>query len=395
MFLFAASLIVLVPVIGLAVDVSLMNLAQAKLFAAVDAAALAGARALSRGADDAAQQLAATSTATSYFLKNFPAGYLSTTNVPNPTVAVTTSANLRTVTVNTTVQFPLTFLRWLGPSMGTSPINALAAATRRDVNVMLVLDHSGSLHDSGSCEPMKAAAITFLSHFAQGRDNVGLVTFATGSAVDVPLNSTFASGATDVAAVISMIGCASSTNSSSGLWRAYRQLAALNQPGALNAILFFTDGMPTSFTAWNNVTNTSCSAFGWTAGVIGSQGLGDPNQTATQSESLLPATGCSWSSGWNTADVPEVHKTDYWGNSIDGTYAPVTVTDPTLPANSGNMQNASVNATISAAQRIRTGQPDLIWTGPTTNNGAGHLFPVSRFSASAWETPARRPTPIF
>ncbi len=372
-FLFGFCLAVLVPVIGLAVDVTLMYLAQTKLSAAVDAAALSGARALSRGSSDVAQQQAAADTATSYFLKNYPVGYLSTTSITTPTVQIVNSANLRTVTVTSSIQFPLTFLRWLGTSNNT--LNATATATRKDVNVMMVLDHSGSLFDSGSCEPMKDAATAFLQQFAQGRDNVGLVTFATGSAVDVPLTQNFLSGGTNIAAVISGISCANSTNSSSGLWKAYEQLAAYNEPNALNAVLFFTDGMPTVFTAWNRVTNTGCSAVGWSKGVVGNGGVGDPNQTASQGESALASTGCSWSGASDTSDIVEVWNRDAVGNAVDISYAPVVLTGMNLVNTADNMRAAALNATISAGQRIRSGVQVLNWNPSSGATGSGPSVP--------------------
>ena len=51
----AMVLLVLMPTIGLAVDVGMMYLVQSLLSAACDAASLAGARALARGSDDATQ----------------------------------------------------------------------------------------------------------------------------------------------------------------------------------------------------------------------------------------------------------------------------------------------------------------------------------------------------
>lgn len=372
-FLFGFCLVVMVPVIGLAVDVTLMYLAQTKLSAAADAAALAGARALSRGNNETAQQQSATDVATSYFYKNYPDGYLSTVSIAAPTIAIDTTASSRTVTVTSSIQFPLTFLRWLGPNSSTSPLNASAVATRKDVNVMLVLDHSGSLSYSGSCEPMKSAATAFLQQFAQGRDNVGLASFATGSLVDVPLNTTFRSGGTDIGAVISGINCANSTNSSSGLWKAYDQLATLNKPDALNAILFFTDGMPTALTAWNHVSAPGCSANGWTKGSIAdNRGLGNPNQGANEVQSILPATGCSWTaSNWDTGDVSEVWNRDAFGNQLDISYSAVTVSGGNIPNTSQNMLAASINATISASQRIRSGTQILNWSPTTGATGSG------------------------
>src|SRR5678816_1051923 len=72
---------VLVPAIGLAIDVGMMYQAQTLLSAASDAAVLAGARALSRGADDAAQHANAEAAAQTCFRANYPAGYLGSTNL--------------------------------------------------------------------------------------------------------------------------------------------------------------------------------------------------------------------------------------------------------------------------------------------------------------------------
>ena len=38
--------------------------------------------------------------------------------------------------------------------------------------------------------------------------------------------------------------CNGATNSSQGLWQSYQELAGLAQTGALNVIVFFTDGRP-------------------------------------------------------------------------------------------------------------------------------------------------------
>ena len=54
---------------------------------------------------------------------------------------------------------------------------------------MIVMDRSKSLADSGACTPLKAAAVNFVDKFAESRDNLGLVTFATGSRVDVHLTT--------------------------------------------------------------------------------------------------------------------------------------------------------------------------------------------------------------
>ena len=68
----AISLVLLIPLVGLAVDAGILYTVKGKLQTAVDAAALAAGRALSRGNDDAAQQTNAINTAESYALMNFP-----------------------------------------------------------------------------------------------------------------------------------------------------------------------------------------------------------------------------------------------------------------------------------------------------------------------------------
>ena len=66
-----------------------------------------------------------------------------------------------------------------------------AKAPRKAVNVVLVVDRSGSLSISGSCTALSESAIYFAINSAPGRDKVGLVTFATTTYVDLPITSTF------------------------------------------------------------------------------------------------------------------------------------------------------------------------------------------------------------
>src|SRR5436190_235237 len=88
--------------------------------------------------------------------------------VPMVGLAIDASvANHRSVSVTAYVTAPLYFMRWLGNNNTT--VSATATAVRRDVNVVVVMDRSGSLATSASCNPLKAAAITFVSKFANGR----------------------------------------------------------------------------------------------------------------------------------------------------------------------------------------------------------------------------------
>ena len=221
--------LVLLPAIGLAVDAGIMYLVQSRLSAACDAASLAGARGLARGSDDSAQRSNAEATANLYFAANFPSAYFGSTNLHVTNVAATDSTFMRSITSTASVDLPFVFLRML--TLDHITLRASAKATRRDVNVMIVMDRSKSLADSGACAPLKAAAVNFVDKFAEGRDNVGLVTFATGSRVDVHLTTAFK---TPVESTLTNLVCNGATNSAQGLWQSYQELAGLAQTGALN-----------------------------------------------------------------------------------------------------------------------------------------------------------------
>src|SRR5580693_2541286 len=95
------SMFVIVPMVGLGIDVSTLYIVRAKLYEASDAAALAGARALSQGSDGNTQKSNAQTSATRYFNANFPTGFWGASNITLTTPAVddTTVPNYRTVSI--------------------------------------------------------------------------------------------------------------------------------------------------------------------------------------------------------------------------------------------------------------------------------------------------------
>ena len=173
---------VLVPLVGLAIDGTIMWMIRIKLVAAADSGALAGARSLSAGMDLASQAASAQATAISYFNANFPPGYWNTQNVVVTATAAQTAARVRTVTLQGSVQSPLYFLRIIGYKSQT--ISVSSQTSRRDVNVELVLDRSSSM--SAAMTSMLAAARTFISQFSEGRDNVGLIVFGGAAVLAFP-----------------------------------------------------------------------------------------------------------------------------------------------------------------------------------------------------------------
>ncbi len=287
----AVAMAAILPIVGLAVDVSLLFLVKAKLNAAADAAALSAARSLNLGLTLASQITAAQTNATTFFNANFPDGYLFSSNkqFPPPVIAQT---GLSSTTVSTTAQVdaPTYFLRIFGVNSVT--VKAAGTASRRDVNMLMVLDRSGSLANSGSCAPMKTAAANFVTNFAPGRDKVGLITFNTGIYTAFPISTNFLlTSGSDIVTAINSIACVGATNTSNAMYQAYQALKnpPAGQPLALSVIVLFTDGIPNGIVANYPVRNVADTRYGYNGGPAGC--------TNTGSTCNMPPSACKDSTG--------------------------------------------------------------------------------------------------
>jgi Flp pilus assembly protein TadG len=250
--LVAVSILVLMGLVGLAVDSGLAYGVKAKLASAVDAAAIAGARALAEGVDDDARIIAARKAAKDYYAANFPAVFLGAARVPltDPMIdAVHDATGYWTITVTGSAVMPVTFMRMLGFS--DFPISAMGQAIRRDLDIVLVLDTSGSLASpSGTFPALKAAAVNFVNKFNAGSngDRVGVVSFASGAVVNVPIvkDGTRGFNKTQVVNAINALNVSGSTASAEGLRLALNDIngvPAINR-SSLRMIVFFSDGAP-------------------------------------------------------------------------------------------------------------------------------------------------------
>ncbi len=403
MIVTALMLVLAVPVMGLMFDGTLLFIIKSRLQGAVDGAALAAARGLARGADSTAQIAAAQAAAINSVHLNFVDNsfFTGTLTVPPPPIDLSVAFQ-RTVTVTASVAFPGMILKFI---TGPTTVNALAAVTRKDVNVVMVIDRSGSLQASGSCDPLKAAASGFVDQFASGRNNVGLVTFAFTSYVNFPLANTFQTANPNVKTLIGNINCAGSTSTAMGLWKGYQQLIALNQPGALNVLLLFTDGQPTAAVYNMPVANGSpCTAYtpgnptgpggytlpaaakGYITGLLSTYadanqffGIHDYNgitvggQQSITNGDMNPAphsNGCAYVSNMNNlSDVVGVPTSDIFGNSTNTGYQGVTLDASGLISlsDSTNAPAVPLNAADSAATRNRNGVADPVNGGSLAN----------------------------
>ena len=226
---------------------------------------------------------------------------------------------------------------------------------------------------------MKAAATGFVDNFAEQRDYMGLVTFASSSYyMDFPVSTTFKSGSPNINGIINNITCVGATSSAQGLWNGYTALAELNQPGALNVIVFFTDGQPTGLTArFPLKASSGCPAASkppyppthlcW----VCCRRLAVPYGLLNLTNGAVPiandnvlmttgASGCAFSPSSPTSvttDVNYIPNTDYYGDSINSGYQSITTSSGNITDTPSNIDNGSTNAADEAAKHIRNGDP--------------------------------------
>jgi Mg-chelatase subunit ChlD len=393
--------------VGLAIDGGILYMLQARLSQACDAAALAGGRNLNNGNDTTTQTANAEATMTQFFNANFPSGTWNT-QPPNLQLNVqATGLRTRTTTVDATVVAPLYFMRSIGINYGT--IAGHGQASRKDVNLMLVLDRSGSMQTAGVCPQMVTQARSFASQFTNGRDQLGLITFMAGSHLDYAPTINFKTQTPSLDTTLSTLVCGGNTGSAQALWLAYQQLLAMavTQPGALNVLVFFTDGQPNGLTfdftgtnpnsilpiktqsdsrlgtgnspysnaaAYFTMPASSCSGLLAPMGVIAQWGgnlstgatAGVMNESSgsiasTTDGTVSGTTGCYFASNLTDMrrDIAYIPSQDHWGNSTtgykggelvpSGPYAgQLRLDTPT------SLSTASTNAADNAAYRIRS-----------------------------------------
>ena len=390
----AMTMLVSIPLVGLAVDVAVLYMIRGKLQQAADAGALAGARALANGANTSAQASSAQAEATKFFNANLPAGYWGVTNInlATPTVDSSSTPNYRTVTTSATLSAPLYFLRILGQN--TTTIAASSQAGRRDVVMMLVLDRSSSMNyvfqGTTACAVMVTDATQFLNYFAPGRDMVGLVVFGS-SVYTYPPTATFttadANGNT-LASLIGQITCGGNTNTVEAMYQAYHQLTVTNSTTRANVIVLMTDGRPNGFTGnytgllKGGCTVTSGSPIGeieqWAGGPLPTGNVAGLSvettnvpYSTTGNDGTSPAntSSCAMDGGnpphtsilnAPKTDLTQMPTQDIHGNSILGNYS---VNNPNAPYGGASdtrnvsspqqIEVASVNAVDNMAITIR------------------------------------------
>jgi len=249
-------MLVLLGVVGLAIDAGLAYLVKARLNAAVDSAALAGARAVTTGNNETEQRASARAAAADFFAANIPSNYL--LSAPKIiSTAVTFKSGQAIIDVLADAKMPVSIMQVMGFE-SLSPV-AAAQTIRNDLDMALVIDTSGSLEDSASV--VRASAKSFLSKFNVTQDRVALVHFASGAETDVPIRvTTRGFDRTTMNNKINAFPFIGGTASVEGMWNAREQLSLvpLTNRSSMRVIVFFSDGAPSafgSFMTFNNATD--------------------------------------------------------------------------------------------------------------------------------------------
>jgi Mg-chelatase subunit ChlD len=315
MLLIALLMTFLVSLAGLAVDVVYAYAVRSQLAISIDSVALAAMRALTGGTSYSDQAAEIQRISDLMLTSNFPTGSLLSTNVgfsSGPTVYGPTipsgapsmfqvdpdvEQGVRELRVEGQATVPTFFMRVFG--VDTLQVRAGAVAARRDVNVMLVLDRSGSLNLAGAWEAVQASSVNFLSFFDNNGDRLGIVSYGSGARVDLPLNFGFKTDNVG-ANIINSMASTGGTNSALGLWFAYGELLRIADPSALNVIVLFTDGQPTALPARYRVR---------TSGKMGgTTGNDNPFCDSVWRTAVSQAVGTISGSTWSPTDVATLNR---------------------------------------------------------------------------------------
>jgi Flp pilus assembly protein TadG len=225
----AIGMVALCGVAGLALDSARGYVTRSELSRGVDAAALAGARGLRKGEAEAESRALALAEAN---------------GVTGAVVEFGVNADgENTVTVTASRTVPTWFMRVLGNSSMEVASTATAAAPPLDV--VLVLDQSGSLATEGAWDDLQDAAKNFVDEFSESLDQMGLVSFQIRGTQRYWLDKPFRSS---IQGAINAMSSAGDTNTGEGLRMARLQMeSGAVREEAVRVVVFFTDGRPTAF----------------------------------------------------------------------------------------------------------------------------------------------------
>ncbi len=226
--------IVILGLTGAVIDLGLGYVSKAQLSRAVDAGVLAGARNLRAG----------TGTARSQALALAETNGVSAQSGASLDVGFGRNAEGEdTVWMTATRAMPTFFIKVMG--IDELDVGSRATAAVPPVDLVLVIDQSGSLGTVGAWDDLQNAARDFVDHFDDGLDQMGLVSFNTRATERHLISHNFTNSIKGDILAMNSTGW---TNYGEGLRLAHDQITspAVRQRST-KVVVFFTDGRPTAF----------------------------------------------------------------------------------------------------------------------------------------------------
>jgi len=261
-------LTVLLPMLGLGIDLAMMYGVKSRLGAAMDGAVLATGRSINAAQSLSAQSGQLTQIAQQFLSANFPAGYWGSSGaiLDGPVTLDNSQAWRIKIGMSAHCSVPLMFARIF--NQDTAVAAATSQAARRSLRLVLVLDQSSSMAGTPISD-LKVAAKDFILNGLTASDALGLVGYG-GSAVVAypprnPDNPAAGSGPdllwslNSMNAIIDTMQAGGNTSTAEALVMAERELQKnwANYQLYLNVIVLFTDGMPNGITAGFNGSSPS------------------------------------------------------------------------------------------------------------------------------------------
>ncbi len=262
----ALSVVSLFAFVALGIEVGRWYVVRAELSKSVDAAALIGAKNYSN------PFLATEDLMTAVGQANFSPGLLGTEGSPLITgtkgaegkVFVEGSTNV----LNKITQVVEVQANVADGTYEKTYVTSSGVAQQREVEIMMVLDESGSM--SGAMGNLKTAAQSFVDFFehTDDTDQFGLITFASGVVVERPLGLNYYD---EMTTAIGNMSASGGTNTEDALDQADGPSGFTDQTGVAGDervqqfLVFFSDGNPTAFRADFTRNGTDYDAVGYAA----------------------------------------------------------------------------------------------------------------------------------
>lgn len=235
MVIVAGGMVILLGMAGLALDTGRAYIVRSELSRAVDAGVLAGARSLRTSEAAARKEAFAMARANGVLPED-----------PQTNVKVTFGVNAdgdNTVTMTATRPMRTSLMRLLGKKW--VDVGSSATAVVPPVDLVFVIDQSGSLGTAGAWDDLQDAARSFVDYFSDDLDQLAVVSFGTRGETRLPLQAPFRTAARNQIDRMASVGW---TNTAEGLQLAHQQLASGRaRERAVKVVVFFTDGRPTAF----------------------------------------------------------------------------------------------------------------------------------------------------